>query len=56
MRGPFRGEHLGLSYRDASRRAQAICIAAGKTGQTVNATAHLVVLTGVMETASEKVA
>lgn len=47
-RKPHAHEHLGISYEEASRRAQAICAAAGKTGQTINATAHLVELTGVM--------
>lgn len=49
-RRPCRMEHLGISYEDASRRAQAICAAAGETGQTINAAAHLAELVPVLTT------
>lgn len=53
-RPPVTFQYRGLSYEQASRRAQAICRAAGETGQTINAAKHLAELHGVMELAADK--
>jgi len=34
-------DYQGISYEEASRKAQAICRVAGETGQTVEAYKHL---------------
>lgn len=48
-RKPTEYEYMGLSYEQASRRAQAICAAAAETGQTINASAHLNQATQLMQ-------
>lgn len=50
-RPPVTFEYRGLSYEQASCRAQAICRAAGVTGQTINAAKHLAELHAVMDLA-----
>jgi hypothetical protein len=54
-RYPKTREYFGLSYGDASRRAQAICVAAGESGQTINASAHLEKLVQAMHKRPSKV-
>lgn len=49
MGKPAPHQYAGLSYEQASRRAQAICQIAGETGQTVNASYHLAECRRVME-------
>lgn len=45
---PRDGQYNGLSYEQASRRAEALCRIAAKTGQTVNASLHLKACVSVM--------
>lgn len=47
-RPPHIGDYAGLSYEDASRRAQAICAAAAETGQTMNAALYLAEFAKIM--------
>lgn len=41
MREPEERDYAGLSYEEASRRAQAICKIAGESGKTMIARRHL---------------
>ena len=53
-RPPVTFEYRGHSYEEASRMAQAICRAAGESGETINAAKHLAELHAVMELAREQ--
>lgn len=48
-RQPLSSDCMGLSYQQASCRAQAVCYVAARTGQTINASAHLSRLVEVMK-------
>ena len=41
FRKPKVQDYVGLSYEEASRRAQAICLVGARTGKTINASYHL---------------
>lgn len=48
-REPRKEDYVGCSYEMASRRAQAICRAAGESGQTVSASLHLAEYVKIMK-------
>lgn len=48
---PRDNEYVGLSYEQASRRAQEVCRLAGENGYTVAAYAHLALLVPIMKMA-----